>query len=153
MKLFKCQACQQILYFENTVCVKSQHRLGSFPMRQRRSRKPTQLEPESYAAGQTGLRLRLAGRNQGRTARALKRCRAKMGLQRMGVDLRFRKEVMHAQSRSVHPSQPTRRGDLVTGGDSTVKLADLPARDIWLLECRGSLALSSRDALRGSAGS
>jgi hypothetical protein len=31
MKLFKCQACQQILYFENTVCVKSQHRLGFVP--------------------------------------------------------------------------------------------------------------------------
>jgi hypothetical protein len=31
MKLFKCQACQQILYFENTVCVKSQHRLGFIP--------------------------------------------------------------------------------------------------------------------------
>ena len=28
MKLFKCQACQQILYFENTMCVKSQNRLG-----------------------------------------------------------------------------------------------------------------------------
>jgi hypothetical protein len=31
MKLFKCQACQQILYFENAVCVKSQHRLGFIP--------------------------------------------------------------------------------------------------------------------------
>ena len=28
MKLFNCQSCQQILYFENTVCVKSGHRLG-----------------------------------------------------------------------------------------------------------------------------
>ena len=31
MKLFKCQSCQQILYFENTVCVKSGHRLGYIP--------------------------------------------------------------------------------------------------------------------------
>ena len=31
MKLFKCQSCQQILYFENTVCVRSGHRLGYIP--------------------------------------------------------------------------------------------------------------------------
>src|SRR4029077_2828413 len=30
-ELFKCQSCQQILYFENTVCVKSGHRLGYIP--------------------------------------------------------------------------------------------------------------------------
>jgi hypothetical protein len=28
MKLFKCQSCEQILYFENTVCEKCSHRLG-----------------------------------------------------------------------------------------------------------------------------
>ena len=28
MKLFKCQSCQQVLYFENSVCVKCGHRLG-----------------------------------------------------------------------------------------------------------------------------
>ncbi|CAH2601163.1 zinc-ribbon_6 domain-containing protein [Rhodovastum atsumiense] len=28
MKLFKCQACDQLLYFENTKCERSQHRLG-----------------------------------------------------------------------------------------------------------------------------
>jgi hypothetical protein len=28
MKLFKCQSCQQILYFENTLCERSRHRLG-----------------------------------------------------------------------------------------------------------------------------
>jgi hypothetical protein len=31
MKLFKCQSCQQILYFENSVCVKCGHRLGYVP--------------------------------------------------------------------------------------------------------------------------
>ncbi len=31
MKLFKCQSCQQILYFENTVCEKCGHRLGYLP--------------------------------------------------------------------------------------------------------------------------
>jgi hypothetical protein len=31
MKLFKCQACHQILYFENTVCEKCSHRLGFLP--------------------------------------------------------------------------------------------------------------------------
>jgi hypothetical protein len=31
MKLFKCQSCQQVLYFENTVGVKSGHRLGYIP--------------------------------------------------------------------------------------------------------------------------
>ena len=31
MKLFKCQSCQQILYFENDVCVKCGHRLGYVP--------------------------------------------------------------------------------------------------------------------------
>lgn len=31
MKLFKCQACQQILYFENDVCVKCGHKLGYVP--------------------------------------------------------------------------------------------------------------------------
>lgn len=31
MKLFKCQSCQQILYFENTVCEQCSHRLGYLP--------------------------------------------------------------------------------------------------------------------------
>ena len=32
MRLFKCQACQQILYFENTLCEKCSHRLGYMPL-------------------------------------------------------------------------------------------------------------------------
>jgi hypothetical protein len=31
MKLFKCQHCGQLLYFENTVCEKCSHRLGYLP--------------------------------------------------------------------------------------------------------------------------
>ena len=31
MKLFKCQHCEQLLYFENTVCEKCAHRLGFLP--------------------------------------------------------------------------------------------------------------------------
>ena len=31
MKLFKCQHCEQLLYFENTVCEKCCHRLGFIP--------------------------------------------------------------------------------------------------------------------------
>lgn len=31
MKLFKCQSCEQILYFENTVCEKCSHTLGYLP--------------------------------------------------------------------------------------------------------------------------
>jgi hypothetical protein len=31
MKLFKCQACGQLLYFENTTCEKCAHRLGYLP--------------------------------------------------------------------------------------------------------------------------
>jgi hypothetical protein len=31
MKLFKCQSCQQILYFENSVCIKCGHWLGYVP--------------------------------------------------------------------------------------------------------------------------
>jgi hypothetical protein len=31
MRLFKCQACQHILYFENTLCEKCSHRLGYLP--------------------------------------------------------------------------------------------------------------------------
>jgi len=31
MKLFKCQHCGQLLYFENTVCEKCSHRLGFIP--------------------------------------------------------------------------------------------------------------------------
>jgi len=31
MKLFKCQHCGQLLYFENTVCEKCAHRLGFIP--------------------------------------------------------------------------------------------------------------------------
>jgi hypothetical protein len=33
MKLFKCQSCQQILYFENTTCGRCSHRLGYLPER------------------------------------------------------------------------------------------------------------------------
>ena len=32
MKLFKCQACQQVLHFENTLCEKCRHRLGYLPL-------------------------------------------------------------------------------------------------------------------------
>ena len=31
MKLFKCQHCEQLLYFENTICEKCGHRLGFIP--------------------------------------------------------------------------------------------------------------------------
>jgi len=31
MKLFKCQVCDQLLYFENSLCVKCNHRLGYLP--------------------------------------------------------------------------------------------------------------------------
>lgn len=31
MQLFKCQSCQQVLYFENTVCERCGHRLGYLP--------------------------------------------------------------------------------------------------------------------------
>lgn len=31
MKLFKCQSCGQILYFENTICERCSHRLGYLP--------------------------------------------------------------------------------------------------------------------------
>jgi hypothetical protein len=31
MRLFKCQICQQILYFENTLCERCSHRLGYLP--------------------------------------------------------------------------------------------------------------------------
>jgi hypothetical protein len=31
MRLFKCQACAQLLYFENTACEKCSHRLGYLP--------------------------------------------------------------------------------------------------------------------------
>jgi hypothetical protein len=32
MKSFKCQACQQVLHFENTLCEKCRHRLGYLPL-------------------------------------------------------------------------------------------------------------------------
>ena len=31
MKLFKCQSCGQLLYFENTNCERCSHRLGYLP--------------------------------------------------------------------------------------------------------------------------
>jgi hypothetical protein len=31
MELFKCQHCEQLLYFENTVCEKCGYRLGFIP--------------------------------------------------------------------------------------------------------------------------
>lgn len=31
MKLFKCQACGQLLYFENHTCERCGHRLGYLP--------------------------------------------------------------------------------------------------------------------------
>src|ERR1700735_3964140 len=31
MKLFKCQSCGQVLYFENTSCERCSHRLGYLP--------------------------------------------------------------------------------------------------------------------------
>jgi hypothetical protein len=42
MRLFKCQQCAQLLYFENTRCVKCGHQLGYIPSRQTLSA----LEPE-----------------------------------------------------------------------------------------------------------
>ena len=45
MKLFKCQACGQLLYFENTACVNCGHRLGYLPERTELSA----LEPEGDA--------------------------------------------------------------------------------------------------------
>ncbi|GEP59492.1 zinc-binding metallopeptidase family protein [Reyranella soli] len=32
MRLFKCQACEQVLHFENTLCEKCGHRLGYLPL-------------------------------------------------------------------------------------------------------------------------
>jgi hypothetical protein len=31
VRLFKCQACAQVLYFENTLCGRCSHRLGYLP--------------------------------------------------------------------------------------------------------------------------
>ena len=45
MKLFRCQACQQVLYFENTLCEKCRHRLGYLPLATTLSA----LEPEGDA--------------------------------------------------------------------------------------------------------
>lgn len=45
MKLFKCQSCEQILYFENTACEKCSHRLGYLPQKATLSA----LEPEGDA--------------------------------------------------------------------------------------------------------
>ena len=42
MKLFKCQYCAQLLYFENTLCIKCGHRLGYIPSREAL----TALEPQ-----------------------------------------------------------------------------------------------------------
>ena len=43
MRLFKCQACGQVLYFENTECEKCGHRLGYLA----RAATVTAVEPES----------------------------------------------------------------------------------------------------------
>ena len=51
MKLFKCQSCQQILYFENTVCEKCGHRLGYIPATATLSA----LEPEPDGAAWRAL--------------------------------------------------------------------------------------------------
>jgi hypothetical protein len=45
MKLFKCQHCAQLLYFENTLCVKCGHRLGYIPSREIQSA----LQPKGYS--------------------------------------------------------------------------------------------------------
>src|SRR5579863_9134550 len=45
MKLFKCQHCEQLLYFENTACEKCSHRLGFIPEIMNLSA----LEPEGNA--------------------------------------------------------------------------------------------------------
>jgi hypothetical protein len=45
VKLFRCQACQQVLYFENTLCEKCRHRLGYLPLATTLSA----LEPEGDA--------------------------------------------------------------------------------------------------------
>lgn len=47
MKLFKCQHCEQLLYFENTVCEKCSHRLGFIPEIMNLSA----LEPADNGAG------------------------------------------------------------------------------------------------------
>jgi hypothetical protein len=97
---------------------------------------PTQLEPESYAAGQTGLRLRLAGRNQGRIARALKRCRAEMGLQRMpSIYSSGRRSRSSMPNRGVLTAlSPHEEVTLRRVAIGIAKLADLPARDIERLK-------------------
>ena len=46
MKVFRCQACDQILHFENTVCEKCSHRLGFLPL----IATLTALEPEGEAS-------------------------------------------------------------------------------------------------------
>lgn len=48
MKLFTCQSCGQLLYFENTACVSCGHRLGYLPARTQLSA----LEPEEGDAWQ-----------------------------------------------------------------------------------------------------
>ena len=45
MKLFRCQACDQVLYFENTRCERCGHVLGYLPEAGRLSA----LEPEGEA--------------------------------------------------------------------------------------------------------
>ncbi|MFO1079069.1 MAG: putative zinc-binding peptidase [Reyranellaceae bacterium] len=58
MKLFKCECCQQILHFENTLCEKCQHALGYVPDLARLSA----LEPEGDLWRAVGV--------EGRTFRA-----------------------------------------------------------------------------------
>jgi len=50
MKLFRCQACSQVLYFENTVCVRCGHTLGFLPEREKLSA----LEPMDEKDAQGG---------------------------------------------------------------------------------------------------
>lgn len=52
MKLFTCQSCGQVLYFENTTCTQCQHRLGYLPEEEAMSA----LEPDGDAWQALGAR-------------------------------------------------------------------------------------------------
>ncbi len=52
MKLFKCQKCGQVLYFENTRCERCDHRLGYLPSRDRMAA----LEPATDDTWETRIR-------------------------------------------------------------------------------------------------
>ena len=63
MKLFKCQTCGQILYFENTMCERCSHRLGYLP----EATRLVALDPDGDAwrpAGGTGEAYRFCANNE-----------------------------------------------------------------------------------------